>query len=509
MNTGYAVALIISAIASAVVAVASWRRRAAPGATSLAVATGAMSVWAATYALRWLSADPGVATFWLDATYFGVVVVPAAIFTFALEFTSRSRLLTWRNLALIAVVPALTLIILWTDPLHGWFYGGHRTTGSILSGGPWFWVNAVYSYALLLVTLVLLAQSFVRTQALYRRQAGVALLGVSLPWLINIASLLGVSPVPDLDLTPMVFTATGWLIAFALFRYGMLDIVPMARDRLVEHMAEGVIVLDAHARIVDINPAAQELTGLTGDAIGRVACDALPDWCAHAEGHPVSEHAREATFEHVNDLVLEVRWAPLRDHGALTGNLITLRDITSRRRVEQALDRYRDDLERLTVTDELTGLANRRKAIQRLTEEFARFRRTGAPLAVMMLDLDHFKNVNDAHGHAVGDAVLVDIAERIRSTVRDYDLAARMGGEEFLVLAPSTDHDGAIGLAERIRLAIEQAPMAAGDTPLHVTASIGVTSAGPADDGIDPMLARADQALYEAKDAGRNAIRVR
>lgn len=161
------------------------------------------------------------------------------------------------------------------------------------------------------------------------------------------------------------------------------------------------------------------------------------------------------------------------------------------------------------ITDGLTGLCIRRFALHRLREEVKRARRYGTPLGMVMCDIDHFKRVNDTWGHPAGDAVIVAVAEVLRSGLRaDVDVAGRYGGEEFLLLMPQTGAEGTRIAAERLRARIEERSIEAGtEKPLAVTMSFGVTELG-ADDTAETLLARADRALYASKEGGRNRVTV-
>lgn len=164
-------------------------------------------------------------------------------------------------------------------------------------------------------------------------------------------------------------------------------------------------------------------------------------------------------------------------------------------------------LTRLASTDSLTSLANRRSFTAQLDREILRMSRSGEPSALMMLDLDFFKSVNDRHGHAVGDAVLMHLAAVARSTVRAIDLVGRIGGEEFAVLMPGTDLHTGVLAAERLRRAVEGSPSPTDAGSVAVTISIGVTVLGVPGDSADRALGRADNALYAAKAGGRNCVR--
>ncbi|MDO9020983.1 MAG: diguanylate cyclase [Deltaproteobacteria bacterium] len=193
------------------------------------------------------------------------------------------------------------------------------------------------------------------------------------------------------------------------------------------------------------------------------------------------------------------------------------RHLAELRRKSERLEELNAALERLATRDALTGVANRGSLEARLAEEVDRWWRYRQPLSVVLLDVDHFKRVNDTHGHGAGDAVLRGVAETLAGAVRKVDFVARYGGEEFVVVAPSTDAAGARILAERVRAAVAGSPVEAAGldgAPVTVTVTVslgvvtlpGVPEAAamrPAD-----LLARADKALYRAKQGGRNRAEV-
>lgn len=182
-------------------------------------------------------------------------------------------------------------------------------------------------------------------------------------------------------------------------------------------------------------------------------------------------------------------------------------ELTARVRNGLRISRLQQRLRRAALTDGLTGLWNHTQFRELLGREFARTRRYGAELSLLMLDLDHFKAVNDTYGHEAGNHVLQAVARHLRRTVRDIDIVARYGGEEFAVICPETNLDEAVRLAERIRETIPKRIRLARDTPLAVTACIGVSATSdPLVGSVGDLINRADHALYVGKRGGRNRV---
>jgi diguanylate cyclase (GGDEF)-like protein/PAS domain S-box-containing protein len=182
-------------------------------------------------------------------------------------------------------------------------------------------------------------------------------------------------------------------------------------------------------------------------------------------------------------------------------------DITERKLAQAALLASEKELLVLANTDLLTDLPNRRQFFARLTEEFARVKRLGNQhCSILMLDLDHFKRVNDTYGHAMGDAALQHFAQLMRKAFRNIDVAARVGGEEFAVILPGSDLAAARKSAERLRRIVAKTPLVQDGKTISVTVSIGAATVDLSDSDADQTLVRADEALYRAKENGRNQV---
>ena len=390
----YVLPLSLAAAISIALAFFIGRRRAAPGALALLVLALAAAVWSLGYALEWAGADLITKLWWAKVQYLGIATIPLAWLTFAFQYTRRDQWLTGHNLALLGVIPSITVLLVWTNEWHGlvWSYTELSASGPFpvldLAYGPWFWVYWVFSYVLLLLGSVQLFWTLLRLPQLYRWQAGVALIGVLLPWVANGLYVSGLGPVPDLDLTPLAFILSGIAFAYGFLHYRLLDIVPLARQAILDSMNDGVMVLDVQDRIVDLNPAMQRLMGLSapeviGKPIARVCADQaelmevyLDLAQTHTEitlwsdalgtrfsAHPQSEENVAQHYEIRVSTVVDHKHHPL-------GHVMVLHDISARKRAEAALRAAHDELER-RVQERTQQLS---RANQALKESEAKYR---------------------------------------------------------------------------------------------------------------------------------------
>jgi diguanylate cyclase (GGDEF)-like protein len=175
--------------------------------------------------------------------------------------------------------------------------------------------------------------------------------------------------------------------------------------------------------------------------------------------------------------------------------------------LQEQLIAAREAMREQATRDALTGVWNRGTVLDILQREFSRSRREHSPLVALMLDLDHFKQINDTLGHQAGDVVLREVAMRVQSDLRPYNSVGRYGGEEFVVIVPGCDGASALGLAERLRNCASATPIATSADPIPVTMSLGVASLGE-DPTPESLIRRADEALYRAKRTGRNRCEV-
>lgn len=347
MDTLYAIAFVLSAAISLFVAVSAWRKRPAPGAFGLALLCFGQFQWSAAYALQWMFTDHSASTFWFLVRFVGLQITPTAILIMVLGFTGRTRWLNARVLALLAIQPVASFMIALTDPLHGLYLGGLEPALKIIDGGPVWWFNIAYSYSVMLFAAGLIVARLVR-QRMYRLQTSVVLVAVMLPVVHFLVQLTGVDLLPRVNSVPFTFTITGLLEWFALTRLGLFRVIPIARDQLVEQMADGIIVFDASRHIVDINPTAARMTGVTSTCIGKTADEAFPEYAETIAALRAGLETGKPTTVRSgfgNGGTMEVTASEvLGGDKSRLATLVTLRDITARTRAEAELKTRSDEL---------------------------------------------------------------------------------------------------------------------------------------------------------------------
>ena len=343
--TPYIWLYLASAGIVAALVVHAWHQRIVPGAKPLLAILAAVVSWNLANALEIIGLELQTKIFWANVQYFSFVVLPVAGLAMVLEYTGRGRWLR-ANLPWFAITPALTLLFVWTNGLHGLMRQQvylYKAGSLILVGktyGPWFWVHTAYSYLLLLGSVLLLLQSFTQVRSIFRWQSLILLVGLLLPVAGNVIYLTRLGPNLRLDLTPIVFGLSGLLTAWGLLRFRLFDLVPVARAAVIENMDDGVIVLDMHRRIQDLNPAALRILGWQpGEAIGRQAEEAFASWpelaaiCQGAAEHGdlvLGEADQRRSYELHTSLLPGLRGRP-------SGRIVILHDVTEQKETQLQL----------------------------------------------------------------------------------------------------------------------------------------------------------------------------
>ena len=653
----------------------AWRKRKTSHDPMLAVLLWTITWWGIAYSIECLWPGFESKYFWTRMKYLGIVLVPLAMLGFSTKYTDTTARLNHKKAWPLAIIPLLTLIGIWTDPWHHLFYTQASLNAAgqlVVRHGPIFWLHTVYSYGLLISATWLLARAILRAGSAYRRQHMMILFAALIPWFANVLHVTGSSPISFIDPTPVAFLVSGFLIYLAVFHFGLLEISPVARTVVVDHMADGMLVLDLDDQILDMNPALVTWLGQEFDhVIGRRLPEIFPTRIARQISNialPTGQievemgvDGRVHIFEIVASLITNKRGKP-------TARMLLIRDITERKRIELAereqrelaevfrdiasvlnstveletvlnlvltnigrvvphdaahvllldddgqilhkrlmgyspaeedqvqriaqwaaeqksrrdeilrrgaviiadarqsrhfgemavfnrlpaiLDvpiRFQDRLvgmvtlaravrgfytqthaarlkvfadqaavaienarlygrvQHLTLTDELTQLFNYRGLLELGQREFDRARRFERTLSVLFFDVDHFRSFNNRYTHAVGNQVLQEVAGVVQSCLRAVDLAARFGGEEFVVLLTETDLETAVKVAERIRRSVAASEVRTSFGRLRITISVGVAELTEGVADFAALIEHANHAEHHAKQDGRNRV---
>lgn len=324
-----------------------------------------VTVWSVGNALEMSGTNLATKLFWANFQYFAYCFSPLALFALCMRFTGYDKWLQRKVFWWLLVLPVIIIFLVWTDGYHGLMRYGFRldTSGSFpviaKQYGPAFFVHALYQHSINIAALAMLVRAVIYRKTVYRKQAVILLLGASLIVLPNILYISGLSPVKSTDLTPIFFGPAGLVMAFAIFRYKMFELVPLARATVIESMDAGVLVLDLQDRILDINPALGRITDVSPKlANGRNAADAfgsIPEFSSACVNRSVTH-----TEFKMNDLehqtrVYEVFFSPLTDSkGAVLGRLAMVYEVTEKKKEQQ---RYLVQQRRLAASREKEQMA--------------------------------------------------------------------------------------------------------------------------------------------------------
>jgi PAS domain S-box-containing protein len=427
--TPYAFPLLLAACVSAVLAWIAWRRRPGSGVLPFIVLMVGLTEWTLASLIEYSTVSLQPKLFATNLAYIGITTAPAAWLAFVSEYTGRNKWLTRRNVLLLFIEPVLIVVLAFTNDFHHLFRTAVAldTTGSFpvlsVTNGPTFWIHAAYSYILLVIGNAILIQAFLRSPQLYRGQVFTLLIGAFIPWIANIVTVFDMIPNLRIDLTPFAFTVTGLMLSWSLFRFKLLDIVPVARDTLVESMSDAVMVIDAQGRIVDMNPAALRLVGnrSSSELIGKLAAEALVEQQDLVKQfRSVMEARVEVTIGKgtATERYFELQISPLRNrYGTLTGRLYVLRDITALKGATEQIKAQNDTLRR--TNQELAEAQRKTEEASRLKSEF---------LATMSHELR--TPLNAIIGFA--DLALTGLTGPLNAKQEDYLARISANGERLL-----------------------------------------------------------------------------
>jgi diguanylate cyclase (GGDEF)-like protein/PAS domain S-box-containing protein len=508
---GASVAYFLAALVMFVVAAIMARRWNVPGAPALVCLELAAAAWALPDVFELAATTVPLKVFWSVVAYPGIAAAPVCFYLAARTFGYHRRRLSAKHVIAVSLFPAATVLVAATNFFHNllwsWVVIDVSTNIATYGRGPWFSLFVVYSYGLVFLGIVRFVSVLRALPAAYRGQLVTILAGSLFALLGSVFYLFRFS---QRDWTPLGMALAGLCLFLGMTRYRMLDLLPIARNLLVETMDDGVLVTDTHGRIIDMNPAMKELLGVRerrAVLMGTSARELLTEW---EEILPLLDGSEPLRLEIAcvgadgNTRYLDVRRRPLPGrNGEVPGILFLLGDVTKRHVAEERL-------REMACRDSLTGAYTMRYMEELLQKGIERHLREGFVFSVAFLDLDHFKRINDTYGHPAGDAVLRGLVELFEVHLGPEDVVGRFGGEEFILLFPGRGLRASVCRTLRLLARTRHIPFPWGNESLRVSFSAGVASVE--EESLrgalskDLLIALADRRLYEAKRRGRCCV---
>lgn len=307
--------------------------------------------WSLAYIFESAATTIPLKLFWSQIAYLGTMGAPVFFFFFAISYSMEHRQYQWQTILAVSSIPLITLILAFTNSMHQWIWSSININPSTnlasYGHGTWFWINTVYIYFLLFIAILHLLSTLSHFHHYYSLQSLLLIVGCLLPFMGNFLYLSSYNPIPGLEWTPLGFILSGLLMILALFRYGMFDLIPVARDKLLDIMQDGVLVLDEKDRIMDMNPGTEHLFNIKADkSIGKTFHDVfqslmdtnqLNDWTQTTMEVQADLQGEKRTYD--------VKCSRLLTSGSTSGRLIVFRDITRRINMQNEREKLISELQ--------------------------------------------------------------------------------------------------------------------------------------------------------------------
>ncbi|MBN2085231.1 MAG: diguanylate cyclase [Anaerolineales bacterium] len=500
----FAIFVLVCGAMTVAIANYAWRHRTAFGARPFALFMLALSVYIIGYSMELASTDLAAMLFWNKVEYFGILAFPGLYLVFASEYTDQANKQTPRQVFLLFAIPAVLWFFKIFDETFHLVYATVRVDagGAIpllaFTRGPLYMVVSAYNIVLLTLGNYLLLAKWRFASSLYRRQTALILGAAVILYGMYLFYLTGIPIVPSLktlDINPFGYTIWSLAVGWAIFRHGLFDLAPIARDALLARLSDGVVVMDGQARVVDANPEARRIFGWRELPVDQSVGARMDRWIDpalfSAMEKPVKQEIR--LDKEGSPVYYEMMISPLSgNEKQKVGYLVVAHDISERKETEQ-------ELRELSLADELTGLNNRR-GFTMLADQLIRVAlRMKLDALLFYLDLDGLKWINDNLGHAAGDRALVETGELLKKSFRSADILARLGGDEFVVLAIESAENSDPTMLARLEERL-QSQNARPGRDYELSLSIGTARfEWEKPSSIESLMDEADKRMYQRK----------
>lgn len=463
----------------------------------------AIAIYCFGSAFSMLSSNLAELKFWTSILYLGLPFTSPLGLLFIMRYLGMEISKKFR-LGLLTI-PGLTTILVATNDLHHLYYRTFRINESL--GAPyfhqeigfWYLVQGILTFGCMFAALLLLIFKYKEISEQYRAQITALIFGQFIPMGTAFVYLTGLTPV-GVDPVPMILWIPTVLYLWAISSSRLFSIMPIAKDVIFNSIDEAVMVLDESLRLVEINQAckvhfpqlSQLQFGMTIDQIWKEMFDST---------FIVKMGTTEVTIQLSNEeRIYQVRMSTLDPLRNTNGFLVMFTDITEIKRLQNMLEHQ-------AYYDELTQIYNRRAFLQQCEIEYRQSKENAHPFSVLIMDVDHFKAVNDRYGHHIGDRLLEHIVNICKMHLTHEEVFARYGGEEFVFSSRNSTTLKAAELANTIRDYVEKTPLVTSEGEISITISLGVAAAvNTLEETVSSLLNKADKALYRAKAEGRNRV---
>ena len=458
------------------------------------------------YTLELNSTGPAQILFWNLIEYIGIPFVSALWLTMALIYTGHLTRYKKLVFAAIYIIPFITLILRYTNEYHHLYFSSLnfvKELGTLIlvkQAGPWMYVQAAHSAAMVFAALGLFIYDAAKKK---ERQNGKIYYLISATVFAIMGLVLAQFKLLPfrIDYMALFLPTTCIMVILAITRYDLLEIKSLARSKVFEAGNDAILLLNSQNRILDYNDSANRLFQRIGinpeDKCLSAAFAERPELLKSMES-PITSVIKLPIGD--KNCYYEITTESTDDKNALRGWIKTIRDVTE-------IYLLNEELHRLAMTDELSVLSNRRAFIKLGKEWVLKSEENSGILYLLMLDLDHFKDVNDQYGHLSGDLAIREFAQLLKNHFNSNSLVARLGGEEFAVLLESQTDDEVVALVRSFLSRAERHIYNYSGVRFNVTVSIGVTKKQPGQT-LESMMQKADRALYQSKEHGRNRFTV-
>lgn len=469
--------------------------------------TAAITIYCFAAAMGLLATTIEEMEFWTVIQYIGMPVSSPLGLLFIMHYLGMK--ITKAKITALLAIPFISLLMVATNEWHHLHYRVFEIDPVLgvpfihQEIGIWYMLHGVFTFGCMFVAFLLLISRWKETAKAYRLQLIALLFGQLIPMLTAFLYLIGATS-PGIDPVPMVFWLSSLLYLWAISSSRLFTLMPIAKDTIFNSINDGVLVLDESHRLVEFNQASKRtFPALDNSMYGKGYFHVWPVLSGNAAFPELKDTAEVQELKLAAgdaERIFQVRTAPLHQAKNSKGMLVIFSDITE-------LKSLQAQLEHQAFYDELTQVYNRRAFMQQSERDFAEARKADVPFSVILMDIDFFKRVNDHYGHHIGDQVLVHVAKICKAHLKEGQIFARYGGEEF-VLAMKGSAAAAETTADNLRTTLQQQPLAIGEGEISVTLSLGVAEAATDEETLYQLLNKADQALYSAKQQGRNRVEV-